>query len=64
MCVQGRAHLSGSHGRERISGTGKKLNLARSSRLVKGNTKNMCVRLKLMVVCLREEEQAGNLVQW
>lgn len=64
MCVQGRAHLSGSHGRERISGTGSKLDLARSSGLVKGNAKHTCAWLPLMVVCLNEEEQVGNLVQW
>lgn len=64
MCVQGRAHISGSLGRERISGTGRKLDLARSSGLVKGNTKNMCAWLNLMVVCLKEEEQAGDSVQW
>lgn len=49
---------------ERISGPGRKLDLARSSGLVKGNTKNMCAWLNLMVVCLKEEEQAGDSVQW
>lgn len=47
-----------------FSVTGRKLDLARSSGLVKGNTKNTCVLLKLMVVYLKEERQAGDSVQW
>lgn len=40
MWVQGRVHLYGS---ESISIAGRKLGLARSSGLVKGNMKNVCM---------------------